>query len=166
MHWIQGQSKIFTIQVTKGSRKSRGIALLILNPVVDGIGWSTSRLDRFTPAKKTTRCEYQARRAPEHVWTICRREKCLVAGGIRSLDRPARIPVTTPSTLSRNLGKHRTYVNKHEFSKMYCSLRHATEERTENLGFSRWCTTLLWSCALTPCSMVGGETEYGSSQCS
>ena len=52
------------------------------------------------------------------------------------MDRPARSPVTTPTTLTRNLWKHRTYVNKHEFGKMHCSPRHATEERTlEIWGF-------------------------------
>ena len=82
------------------------------------------------PAKKTARCEYEVRQAPEQVWTICRTENCLVTGGIRSLARPARSPVTTPTTLSRNLWKHRTYLHKYEFNKMYCSLRHATEGRT------------------------------------
>jgi len=118
------------------------------------------------PAKKMARCEYEARRAPEQVWTICRRENCLVAGGIRSLDRPARSPVTTPTTLSRNLWKHRTYVNKHEFSKMYCSLRHAREKRTLKIWGFHGSVRPYCDLVLTPCSLLGGEPEYGGSECS
>jgi hypothetical protein len=139
MRWIQGHSKIFNIQVMKGSRRNRGVALLILNP---GRRWKWV-------VNITLRPLYSRQRKWHAVNTklggpqsksgrfVEERINCLVAGGIRRLDRPARSPVTTPTTLSRNLWKHLTYVNKHEFSKMYCSLRHATEERT-------WrCTTLL-----------------------
>jgi hypothetical protein len=66
--------------------------------------WSASRLGRFSPGEGTpVTIQYDARWTPKVVWTFRGREKSLVAAGIRTLDRPARSPVTVLTELPRLL---------------------------------------------------------------
>jgi hypothetical protein len=85
---IKGKVEVkFTLeQATKAHRGNRG-TVLSLNSALDGGGWSTLRLGRFTPGKDPVLIVYEAGWSSEAVW---RGAENLASTGIRSLERPAR----------------------------------------------------------------------------
>ena len=68
----------------------------------NGVQWSISRPDRYTPGKKILMpIEQEAGWAQEPIEAFQRREKSLALTDIRTPDRPTRSLVTIPNTLPR-----------------------------------------------------------------
>jgi len=49
---VEGNGKVVPVHAMKAYRGRRGIALLILNLLLDGDEWLTSHLGHFTPRKE------------------------------------------------------------------------------------------------------------------
>ena len=84
----------------KTQKGRRCIAQVILNHDVDGVMGHLHASAALLWERAQAPIEQEAGWTPELFWAFWKREKSLIPAGIRTLDRPPRGIISTPTTLS------------------------------------------------------------------